>query len=74
MAEINNDRIFNENIIQVTDNISTADIYWGADRIHPLEKFYKEKLTPILVDTLQKVKPINYNICNFVSRGIDQNN
>lgn len=28
MAEINNDRIFNENIIQVTDNISTADIYW----------------------------------------------
>ena len=55
-------------------NPSTADIYWDTDRIHPIEKFYKEKLTPILVDTLQKVKPINYNICNFVSRGIDQNN
>ena len=54
-------------------NPSTANIYWGTDRIHPLEKFYKEKLTPILVDTLNKVKPINYNICNFVERGIDQN-
>lgn len=55
-------------------NPSTADIYWGSDRIHALERFYKEKLTPILVDTLNKVKPINFNICNFVSRGIDQNN
>lgn len=55
-------------------NPSTANIYWGTDKVHPLERLYKEKLTPILIDTLNKVKPINYSICNFVSRGIDQNN
>ena len=54
-------------------NPSTSDVYWGSDKIHPIEKFYKERLTPILVDTLNKIKPIDYTICNFIPRDINQN-
>ena len=54
-------------------NPSTSNVYWGSDKIHPIEKFYKERLTPILVDTLNKVKPIDYSICNFIPRDINQN-
>ena len=53
-------------------NKYVKNIYWGEDKIHPLENFYKEKITPILVETLNKVKPINFEKCNYVTRNLDQ--
>lgn len=36
-------------------NKYTKNIYWGDDKTHPLERFYKEKVTPILIDVLNKI-------------------
>lgn len=39
---------------------NTANRYWGADKTHPIELFYKEKIAPILISTMEKIKPIDW--------------
>ena len=53
-------------------NKYVKDIYWGSDKTHPIEDFYRDKITPILVDTLNKVQPIDFNKCNYFSSYINQ--
>lgn len=43
-----------------TADENTADLYWETDRTHPIESFYAEKLAPILIDTLEKIRPIDW--------------
>ena len=40
---------------------NTADRYWGTDKTHPLELFYKEKIAPILISTMEAIKPIDWD-------------
>lgn len=47
-----------------TADENTADLYWGTDRTHPTEKFYKEKIAPILINTMESIKPINWEKIN----------
>lgn len=48
-------------------NYYLLDKYWSSeDRTHPSEAFYKEKITPILVDTLRKVQNIDFTECNYI--------
>lgn len=44
---------------QSNDNVK--NVYWGTDRTHPLELFYKERIVPILLNVMDGVKPINYD-------------
>lgn len=39
---------------------NTANRYWGTDKTHPIELFYKEKIAPILISTMEKIKPIDW--------------
>lgn len=44
-------------------NPCVADVYWSdSDRIHPNEDFYRERLSPILIDALTRFQPIEYGI------------
>lgn len=40
---------------------NNADRYWGTDKTHPIELFYKEKIAPILIDTMESIKPIDWD-------------
>ena len=53
-------------------NKYVKDIYWGSDKTHPIEEFYRDKITPILVDTLNKVQPIDFNKCNYFNSNLNQ--
>lgn len=33
----------------------------GEDLTHPLETFYKERISPILISTLEEIKPIDWD-------------
>lgn len=53
-------------------NKYVKDIYWGSDKTHPIEDFYRDKITPILIDTMNKVKPIDYTITNSLEYNVSQ--
>lgn len=42
-------------------NMNLKNIYWEKDFTHPLELFYKERIAPILISTLEELKPIDWN-------------
>lgn len=42
-------------------NMNLKKVYWGTDLTHPLEAFYKERISPILISTLEELKPIDWN-------------
>ena len=48
-------------------NKYTKDLYWGEDKIHPIEDFYRDRITPILIDTMKKIEPIDYTKCNCIT-------
>lgn len=44
----------------------TADLYWSSsDRTHPNENFYRDKIAPILISTMESIKPINWENVNY---------
>lgn len=44
----------------------TADLYWdSSDRTHPLENFYRDKIAPILISTMESIKPIDWDNVNY---------
>ena len=54
-------------------NKYVKDVYWtSSDYTHPVESFYRDKITPILIETMQKVKPIDFEKINSVNYGISQ--
>lgn len=54
-------------------NKYVKDIYWDStDYTHPLEKFYSERIAPILIDTMNKIKPIDFDSVNSISYNIIQ--
>ena len=48
-----------------TADKKTADLYWGTDRTHPNENFYRDKIAPILISTMESIKPINWENVNY---------
>ena len=36
-------------------------VYWETDLTHQLEVFYKERISPILISTLEELKPIDWD-------------
>lgn len=45
---------------------NNASRYWDvSDQTHPLELFYKERIAPILISTMEKIKPINFDKVNY---------
>jgi len=42
-------------------NMNLKKVYWGTDLTHPLEVFYKERISPILISTLEELKPIDWD-------------
>ena len=54
-------------------NKYTKDLYWGTtDKTHPIEDFYRDRITPILIDTMKKIEPIDYTKCNSLTYQISQ--
>lgn len=41
-------------------NMNLNKVYWGEDLSHPSETFYKERISPILISTLEELKPIDW--------------
>ena len=48
-----------------TADKNTANVYWGDDKTHPTEKFYKDKIAPILINTMEQINPINWDDVNY---------
>lgn len=49
-----------------TADKKTADLYWSSsDRTHPNENFYRDKIAPILISTMESIKPINWENVNY---------
>ena len=49
-------------------NYYLSDIYWSdSDKTHPSLNFYKERIVPILINTLRNIEPIDYNNINSVN-------
>lgn len=48
-----------------TADKKTADLYWGTDRTHPNENFYRDKIAPILISTMESIKPIDWENVNY---------
>lgn len=48
-----------------TADKNTANLYWGDDKTHPTEKFYKDKIAPILINAMEQIKPINWDDVNY---------
>lgn len=48
-----------------TADKNTANLYWGDDKTHPTEKFYKDKIAPILINTMEQINPINWDDVNY---------
>ena len=42
-------------------NEGVADIYWGDDRVHPLQECHIERLSPVLIQTLKENEQIDFN-------------
>ena len=42
-------------------NMNLKKVYWETDLTHPLEVFYKERISPILISTLEEIKPIDWD-------------
>lgn len=42
-------------------NFGVADIYWGTDRTHPLESFYRDRIAPIIISVMENNKPVVFN-------------
>ncbi|MFR4400312.1 MAG: hypothetical protein ACLT4A_17335 [Anaerobutyricum soehngenii] len=43
-------------------NMILKKVYWAEDDLtHPLETFYKERISPILISTLEEIKPIDWD-------------
>ena len=42
-------------------NEGVANIYWGDDRVHPLQKCHIERLAPVLIQTLKENEQIDFN-------------
>ena len=53
-------------------NKYTKDLYWGEDKTHPIEDFYRDRITPILIDTMKKIEPIDYTKCNCIAYPVSQ--
>lgn len=54
-------------------NKYVKDIYWtSSDYTHPTESFYKDRITPILVETMLKVNPIDFDEVNAIDYQIYQ--
>ena len=53
-------------------NKYTKDLYWREDKTHPIEDFYKDRITPILVETMKKLEPIDYTKWNCLTYEISQ--
>jgi lysophospholipase L1-like esterase len=54
-----------------TADENTADLYWGTDRTHPVEDFHKNKLAPILISTMENIRPIDWDKINNYGRFIN---
>lgn len=54
-----------------TADENTADLYWGTDRTHPIEKFYREKIAPILISTMENIRPVDWDRINNYGKFID---
>lgn len=48
-----------------TADKNTANLYWGDDKTHPTEKFYKDKIAPILINAMEQINPINWDDVNY---------
>lgn len=48
-----------------TADKNTANVYWGDDKTHPTEKFYKDKIAPILINAMEQINPINWDDVNY---------
>ena len=53
-------------------NKYTKDLYWGEDKTHPIEDFYRDRITPILIETMKKIEPIDYTKCNCLTYQVSQ--
>ena len=53
-------------------NKYVKDIYWGDDKTHPIEKFYRDKIAPILIETMDKIKPIDFDKTNSIEYSVTQ--
>lgn len=53
-------------------NKYTKNLYWGEDKTHPIEDFYRDRIAPILIDTMKKIEPIDYTKCNCLTYQISQ--
>lgn len=54
-------------------NKYVKDIYWtSADYTHPIEDFYRDKIAPILIETMDKIKPIDFRKVNSIEYGVTQ--
>ena len=42
-------------------NEGVANIYWGTDRVHPLQECHIERLSPVLIQTLKENEQIDFN-------------
>lgn len=46
-------------------NKYTSNLYWdSSDRTHPKAEFYMDKIAPILIGVMEKIKPIDFNDLN----------
>ena len=54
-------------------NKYVKDIYWGVDdKTHPLEEFYRYRIAPILISTMEQIKPIDFNNVNAIEYSVMQ--
>lgn len=40
--------------------------YWSSDKTHPLEAYYKERISPILIKTMETINPIDWNEVKYL--------
>ena len=53
-------------------NKYVKDIYWKDDKTHPIENFYRDKIAPILIETMEKIKPIDFKFTNSIEYSVMQ--